>query len=87
MYSSTLSLTSAIDEVRWSNPRPGRFNPGKTRYPLERRLRGPQGRSGWVRKISPQPVFDILTVQPVASGYTDSAIPVHMGISDKIKTS
>ena len=27
--------------------------PGKTRYPLYRRLGGPQGRSGRVRKISP----------------------------------
>jgi hypothetical protein len=33
---------------------PGRFlPPGKTRYPLYRRLGGPQGRSGQVRKISP----------------------------------
>jgi hypothetical protein len=27
--------------------------PGKTRYPLSRRLDGPQGRPGRVRKISP----------------------------------
>ena len=33
---------------------PGRFlSPGKTRYPLYRRLVGPQGRSGQVLKISP----------------------------------
>jgi hypothetical protein len=33
---------------------PGRFlPPGKTRYPLYRRLGGPKGRSGQVRKISP----------------------------------
>jgi len=38
---------------------PGRFlPPGKTRYPLYRRLDGPQGRSGQVRKISPPPGFD-----------------------------
>jgi hypothetical protein len=30
--------------------------PGKTRYPLYRRLGGPQGPSGWVRKISPTKV-------------------------------
>jgi hypothetical protein len=47
----------------------------KTRYPLYRRLGGPQGRSGWSRKISPPPGFDPRTVQPVASRYTDSAIP------------
>jgi hypothetical protein len=38
-----------------------------------RRLGGPQGRSGQVRKISPPPGFDPRTVQPVASCYTDWA--------------
>jgi hypothetical protein len=52
MYSSTLSLTLALDEFGWSTPRPSRFTPGKeTRYPLYRRLGGPNGRSGRVRKI------------------------------------
>ena len=37
----------------WSTPRPGRSTPGKIRYPLHRRLSGPQGRSGEVLKISP----------------------------------
>ena len=32
---------------------PAALPPGKTRYPLYRRLGGPQGRSGRVRKISP----------------------------------
>jgi hypothetical protein len=37
-----------------SASRPGRFlPPGKTRHTLNRRLGGPQGRSGQVRKISP----------------------------------
>ena len=40
---------------------------------LYRRLGGPQGRSGQVRKISPPPRFDPRTVQPVASRYTDYA--------------
>ena len=35
----------------------------------------PQGRSGRVRKVSPPPGFDPQTVQPVASRYTDCAIP------------
>jgi hypothetical protein len=48
---------------------------GKPRYPLRRRLGGPQGRSGQVRKISPPPGFDPRAVQPVASRYTDWAIP------------
>jgi hypothetical protein len=78
-YSSTLSLTSALDGVGWSALRPGRFTPGKeTRYPLYRRLGGPQGRSGQVRKISPPPGFDPRTFQPVDSRYTDWAIPVHL---------
>jgi hypothetical protein len=53
-----------------STPRPY-FTPGKTRYPLYRRLSGPQGRSGQVRKISPPLGFDPRTVQPVVSRYTD----------------
>ena len=69
-YSSTLSLTSALDGGGWSTPRPGRFTLGKTRYPLYRRLGGPQGRSRQVRKISPPPGFDPQTVQPVGSGYS-----------------
>ena len=54
---------------------PAALPPGKTRYPLYRRLGGPQGRSGRVRKISPPPAFDLRTVQPVASRYSDWAIP------------
>ena len=55
MHSRTLPSTSALDRSGWSTPRPGRFNRGKTRYPLYRRLGGPQGRSGRVQKISPPP--------------------------------
>jgi hypothetical protein len=56
----------------WLASRPGRFTPGKdTRCPLYRRLGGPQGRSGRLRKISPPPGFDPRTVQPVAGRYTD----------------
>ena len=52
--------------------RPGcSLPPGKTRYPLYRRLGGPQGRSGQVQKILPPPGFDPQTVQPVAGRYTD----------------
>ena len=53
---------------------PAALPPGKTRYPLYRRLGGPQGRSGQVRKISSPSGFDPRTVQPVASCYTDYAI-------------
>ena len=53
---------------------PASLSPGKTRYPLYRRLGGPQGRPVRVRKILPPPGFDPRTVQPVASHYFDWAI-------------
>ena len=45
--------------------------PGKTQYPLYRKLGGPQGWSGQAQKIWPSPGFDPWTVQPVARRYTD----------------
>ena len=53
---------------------PAVLPPGKNWYPLYRRLGGPQGRSGRVRKISPTPGFDPRTV---ASRYNDWAIVDH----------
>ena len=70
-YSSTLSLTSALDGVGGQRHAPAALPPANTRYPLYSRLDGPQGRSGRVRNISPPPGFDPRTVQPVASRYTD----------------
>jgi hypothetical protein len=68
-------MTAALEGGEVSVSRPGRFlPPGKTRYPLYRRLGGSQGRSGQVRKISPPPGLDPRTVQPVVSRYTDYAI-------------
>jgi len=59
----------------WSAPRPGRFTPWKeTRYPSYRRLAGPHGRSGRMRKISPSHGFDPRTARPVASRYIYWAI-------------
>ena len=52
-YNSTLSLTSALDGVGGQRHAPAALPSGKTRYPLYRRLGGPQGRSGRVRKIWP----------------------------------
>ena len=73
-YSCTLFLTSALEGGEESASRPARtLPPGKTRYPLYRRLGGPQGRSGQVQKISPPLGFDPRTVQPVGSRYTDYA--------------
>jgi hypothetical protein len=66
---------------------PAASPPGKTQYPVYRRLGGPQGRSGRMRKILPSPRFDVRTVQPVASRYTDWAIPAldNRGTSTSIK--
>jgi hypothetical protein len=50
---------------------PAALPPGKPLYAVYRRLGGPQGRYGLVRKISPEPEFDPRTLQPVASRYTD----------------
>ena len=50
-------------------------------YPRERdplpivQEAGPRGRSGWVRKILPAPEIEPRTIQPVASCYSDYAIP------------
>ena len=71
MYSSTLPSTSALDGVGGQRHAPAALPPRKTSYPLYRRLGGPHGRSGRVRKISPPPGFDPWTVNPVASRYTD----------------
>jgi hypothetical protein len=49
---------------------PAALPTGITRFPLYRRLGGPQGRSGRVLKIWPPPGFDPRTVQLVASRYT-----------------
>ena len=73
-------MTTVLEGGEVSASHPSRsLPPGKTRYPLYRRLGGPQGRSGQVRKISSPPGFDPLTVQPVASRYTDWAVwPAHI---------
>ena len=70
MYSSTLLSTSALDGVGGQRHAPAALPLGKTRYPLYRRLGGPQGRPGRMRKISPPPGMDPRTVQPVACRYT-----------------
>jgi hypothetical protein len=66
---------------------PAAVPPGKNRYPLYRRLGGPQSRSRQVRKISPPPRFDPQTVQPVASLYTDCAIPALISVLNPVNIS
>jgi hypothetical protein len=68
---TTRSLPSALNRVGGQHPPPS-LPLGKTRYPLCRRLGGPQSRSGQVRKIWPPPGFDPRTVQSVVSRYTGS---------------
>jgi len=53
---------------------PAALPPGKSQYPLYRRLDGPQSRSGRVRKISSPPEFKPRTVQGVENRYTNYAI-------------
>jgi hypothetical protein len=61
----------------WSTPCPGRFTPGRDPVPTVQEAWWVQDRSGQMWKISPPPGFDPRTVQPVASRYTDWAIPAH----------
>jgi hypothetical protein len=76
-YSSTFSLTSSLDRDGWLVARPGRFTSGtETRWPLCRRQGVLQGRPGRLRRISSPTEFDPWTIHPVASLYTDWAIPV-----------
>jgi hypothetical protein len=80
-YSSTHSLTSALDGGEWSASRSGRFTQGKSpRYPLDRRLGGPQSRSGhgMVKRKIPSPRQESSPRTPIvqleAQRYTDWAI-------------
>jgi hypothetical protein len=50
---------------------PAALSPGKTRYPLHRKLGGPQSQSRRVQKISPPLGFHSRTAKPVASRYTE----------------
>ena len=77
-YSSTVSLTLTLDGGGGQCHAPATLLLGRTRYPLYRRLGGPQGRSGQVRKILLPPGFDPQTVQPIASCYSDCSIPAHV---------
>jgi hypothetical protein len=71
MYSPTLPLTSALDGMGGLRHASAALSPGKTRYPMYRRMGGPHGGPGWVQKISPSPGFDLRTIQAVAIRYTD----------------
>jgi hypothetical protein len=74
-YSSTLSLTSALERGGWLLPRRGRFTPWKEiLYPSNRKLVGLDG----CGKSRPLPGFNPRTLQPVGTRYTDWAILAHI---------
>ena len=81
MYISTLSSNLAQAEVAVQIHGPAILPPGKTRYPLYRKLGSLQGPYRDVRKISLPQLFDPRTVQSVASRYTDYGIPTHRYIN------
>jgi len=67
-----------VDGGEWLTACPGRITRGKeNRYQLYRRQGGPQTQSGRVRNISPSTGYDPLIVHPVASRYTDHAVPAN----------
>jgi hypothetical protein len=75
-YSSTLSLTSAVNEVGGQRHAPATLPPGeRPGTHCVGGVGGPQGRSGRIQKILPPPAFDPQTVQLLASRYTDWAVP------------
>ena len=73
----TLVQTTALEGDEGPASRPGRsLPPGKTRYPMYRRLDGLQDQFGRVRKISSLPGFDSRTIEAITNRYTDDAIRV-----------
>jgi len=80
MYGSAVSLTLVLEGDGWVvNAMHCCFTAGKeTHYPLYRRLSGPQGQYGHVRKISSQLGFDSRTIEPIVNRYTDCAVLAHI---------
>ena len=70
----------------WETPRPGRFISGKEiRYAWYRRLGGHQ-KCGEEKISCHPPGFEPQTVQPLASRYTDNAVPALFQTCYVIKT-
>ena len=68
-------MTAALEGGDWSAARPGRtLPPGKSRYPLYRRLGGPQGRSGRAENLVPTGIRS-RTVQPGSSVAIPTELP------------
>jgi hypothetical protein len=77
MYRSTLILTSALVGDKWSASPPGRFIPRE-------RTPGTHYIGGWVDSRAGLDdvgkILDPSVVQPVASRYTDYAIPAPLSV-------
>ena len=70
-------MTAALEGGEWSAARPGRtLPPGKTRYPLYRRLGGSQGRSGRAENLVPAGIRS-RTVQTVAQSLYQLSYRAH----------
>jgi hypothetical protein len=73
-FSSTHSLTSALDGFSGQLHAPAALPTGKSSwYPLDRRLGGPQsrsGRGGEEKNSQPLPGLEPPIIQPVAQRYT-----------------
>jgi hypothetical protein len=80
-YSITLSLTSALDSNGWSTPRPGCFISGgkKAGTHYTGRWMGLSSGLDVYGKSRPPLGFDPRKVQPIASRWSNCAIPVHKG--------
>jgi len=72
-----LFLTATLEGGEWSVARPGRTLPlGKTRYPLYRRLGGPEDRYGRAENIAPTRIRS-RTFQPLAQSLYQLSYPAH----------
>ena len=71
-------MTAALEGGEWSAARlDSSLPPGQTRYPLYRRLGGPQGRSGRAENLVPTGIR-FRTVQPVAQSLYRLSYPAHI---------
>ena len=79
----TPTLTSALEGGAWSTPLPSCFTPGKDPVrAVQEAAWAPRPVWTGAESLTPPLVFDPRTVQPVASRYTDWAIPDHV-LSDQ----
>ena len=70
-------MTAALEAGEWSAARPGRtLPPGKTRYPLYRKLIGPQGLSGRAENLVPTAIFLITNL--LILQYTNTTCIVYL---------